>query len=121
MSNGASTASLANLQEFLNTYVCQANKNGTGYFYFEAFDEEWKVSQKNDLEQDKIYLPIIPGCALRWRRRPLGSFQHGVSCLRSIYLRDLTPFFYILAKASKTLRSQAVPDVLGLRMSMNIR
>ncbi|KAH9995644.1 glycoside hydrolase family 17 protein [Russula compacta] len=42
MSNGPSTASIANLQEFLNTYVCQANKNGTGYFYFEAFDELWK-------------------------------------------------------------------------------
>jgi len=46
MSNGPSTASIPNLQKFLNTYVCQANKNGTGYFYFEAFDEEWK---------DKIY------------------------------------------------------------------
>ena len=44
MSNGASTASIANLQQFLNTYVCQANKNNTGYFYFEAFDETWKVS-----------------------------------------------------------------------------
>jgi len=42
MSNGASTASIANLQKFLDTYVCQANRNGTGYFYFEAFDEEWK-------------------------------------------------------------------------------
>jgi len=61
MSNGASTASIANLQKFLDTYVCQANKNGTGYFYFEAFDEKWKVSQKHDLEQDKIYSLIIPG------------------------------------------------------------
>jgi exo-beta-1,3-glucanase (GH17 family) len=43
MSNGPSTASIANLQEFLNTYVCQANTNNTGYFYFEAFDELWKV------------------------------------------------------------------------------
>jgi exo-beta-1,3-glucanase (GH17 family) len=42
MNNGASTASIANLQTFLNTFVCQANKNGTGYFYFEAFDEAWK-------------------------------------------------------------------------------
>ena len=46
MNNGASTASIPNLQEFLDTYVCQANKNGTGYFYFEAFDEKWKVSQR---------------------------------------------------------------------------
>ncbi|KAN0113594.1 glycoside hydrolase, partial [Russula decolorans] len=42
MSNGPSTASIPNLQEFLNNYVCQATKNDTGYFYFEAFDEEWK-------------------------------------------------------------------------------
>jgi hypothetical protein len=24
--------------------VCAANNNGTGYFFFEAFDEPWKVS-----------------------------------------------------------------------------
>jgi exo-beta-1,3-glucanase (GH17 family) len=42
MSDGPSTASIANLQEFLNNYVCQATKNNTGYFYFEAFDEPWK-------------------------------------------------------------------------------
>ncbi|KAI0247641.1 glycoside hydrolase superfamily [Lactifluus subvellereus] len=42
--NGPSTASIPNLQQFLDTFVCAANKNGTGYFYFEAFDELWKVS-----------------------------------------------------------------------------
>lgn len=42
-SNGPSTASIPNLQEFLDTFVCQANNNGTGYFYFEFFDEIWKV------------------------------------------------------------------------------
>ncbi|KAI0288814.1 glycoside hydrolase [Russula brevipes] len=40
--NGASAASIANLQTFLDTYVCQASKNNTGYFYFEVFDEQWK-------------------------------------------------------------------------------
>jgi len=45
-SDGPSTASIPNLQEFLNNYICQANTNGTNYFYFEAFDETWK---------DKIY------------------------------------------------------------------
>jgi len=34
--NGASTASVANLQIFLDTFVCQANQNGTGYFFFEV-------------------------------------------------------------------------------------
>lgn len=36
--------SLACVQKFLDTFVCQANTNGTGYFYFEFFDEAWKVS-----------------------------------------------------------------------------
>lgn len=35
-------ASEENLQTFLDTYVCQANANGTKYFYFEPFDEPWK-------------------------------------------------------------------------------
>jgi exo-beta-1,3-glucanase (GH17 family) len=41
-SDGASIASEENLQIFLDTFVCQANQNGTGYFYFEFFDETWK-------------------------------------------------------------------------------
>ena len=28
---------------FLNDFLCQANNNGTQYFYFEAFDEPWKA------------------------------------------------------------------------------
>ncbi|WVQ84409.1 hypothetical protein IAT38_006561 [Cryptococcus sp. DSM 104549] len=46
-SNGAGSpqgdASLANLQTFLDTFVCDSNKNSTEYFFFEAFDEPWKV------------------------------------------------------------------------------
>jgi hypothetical protein len=34
--NGASAASEANLQTFLDTFVCQANANSTGYFFFEV-------------------------------------------------------------------------------------
>ena len=34
--NGASEASEANLQVFLDTFVCQANANGTEYFFFEV-------------------------------------------------------------------------------------
>ncbi|CAD6563608.1 MAG: hypothetical protein TREMPRED_000010 [Tremellales sp. Tagirdzhanova-0007] len=30
-------------QAFLDTFICQANANGTQYFYFEAFDEPWKA------------------------------------------------------------------------------
>ncbi|KAI0696909.1 glycoside hydrolase [Cytidiella melzeri] len=49
-SNGPSTASAANLQIFLDTFVCQANQNGTGYFYFEYFDEAWKAAQFGGVE-----------------------------------------------------------------------
>ena len=34
--NGAAPASIAGLQTFLDTFVCQANTNGTGYFFFEV-------------------------------------------------------------------------------------
>lgn len=37
-----SNATPAQLQTFLDTYVCAANANGTGYFYFEPFDQPWK-------------------------------------------------------------------------------
>ncbi|KAJ8072920.1 hypothetical protein PM082_016480 [Marasmius tenuissimus] len=41
-SNGASLASTENLQKFIDTFVCQANANGTEYFFFEFTDEPWK-------------------------------------------------------------------------------
>ncbi|KAJ3822182.1 glycoside hydrolase family 17 protein [Lentinula raphanica] len=49
-SNGPSTASEANLQTFLNTFVCQANANGTEYFFFEYFDETWKTEKYGGVE-----------------------------------------------------------------------
>ncbi|KAJ7168452.1 glycoside hydrolase family 17 protein [Mycena filopes] len=49
-SNGAAVASEANLQIFLDTFVCQANANGTKYFFFEYFDEEWKNVQYGGVE-----------------------------------------------------------------------
>jgi exo-beta-1,3-glucanase (GH17 family) len=48
--NNASAASVENLQKFLDTFVCAANKNGTGYFYFEFFDEKWKDIQFGGVE-----------------------------------------------------------------------
>ncbi|KAF9485160.1 glycoside hydrolase family 17 protein [Pholiota conissans] len=48
--NGASDASVANLQTFLDTFVCQANANGTGYFFFEFADEDWKDKQFGGVE-----------------------------------------------------------------------
>ncbi|KAJ3564840.1 hypothetical protein NP233_g8028 [Leucocoprinus birnbaumii] len=40
--NGGSDASVANLQVFLDNFVCQANQNNVGYFFFEFCDEKWK-------------------------------------------------------------------------------
>jgi exo-beta-1,3-glucanase (GH17 family) len=48
--NGASPASEANLQVFLDTFICQANANNTGYFFFEFFDEAWKDKQFGGVE-----------------------------------------------------------------------
>ncbi|KAF9076983.1 glycoside hydrolase family 17 protein [Rhodocollybia butyracea] len=48
--NGVSDASETNLQVFLDTFVCQANQNSTGYFYFEFKDEPWKDVQFGGVE-----------------------------------------------------------------------
>ncbi|KAG2110247.1 glycoside hydrolase family 17 protein [Suillus discolor] len=40
--DGPSLASVQNLQIFIDTFACQATKNGTGYFFFEFSDEPWK-------------------------------------------------------------------------------
>ncbi|KAF8519533.1 glycoside hydrolase family 17 protein [Gautieria morchelliformis] len=49
-SNGVATASEQGLQTFLDTFVCAANANGTGYFFFEFFDEPWKEVQFGGVE-----------------------------------------------------------------------
>ncbi|KAJ5709160.1 glucan endo-1-3-beta-glucosidase btgC [Penicillium malachiteum] len=38
-----SVASIDNMNTFMSDWVCQALENGTDYFWFEAFDEPWKV------------------------------------------------------------------------------
>jgi len=71
--NGASDASVANLQTFLDTFVCQANQAGVGYFYFEYFDEEWKDKKYGGVEghwglfnKDRTLKNItIPDCSSR--------------------------------------------------------
>ncbi|KAI0707189.1 glycoside hydrolase [Earliella scabrosa] len=49
-SNGVSLASEENLQIFLDTFVCQSNAAGIGYFYFEFTDEVWKDEQFGGVE-----------------------------------------------------------------------
>ncbi|KAG0209466.1 hypothetical protein BGX33_005521 [Mortierella sp. NVP41] len=39
----ASVPSIENLQIFLDTWLCDANKNGMPYYYFEFFDAPWKI------------------------------------------------------------------------------
>lgn len=48
--NGASDASVANLQKFMDNFVCEANDAGTKYFYFELFDEKWKDEKYGGVE-----------------------------------------------------------------------
>ncbi|KAF8165474.1 glycoside hydrolase family 17 protein [Crassisporium funariophilum] len=48
--NGAADASVPNLQTFMDTFVCQANTAGIGYFYFEFVDEEWKDTKYGGVE-----------------------------------------------------------------------
>jgi exo-beta-1,3-glucanase (GH17 family) len=38
-----SVASVDNMNKFMSDWVCQALENGTDYFWFEAFDEPWKI------------------------------------------------------------------------------
>ncbi|KAI0955615.1 hypothetical protein AcV7_006234 [Taiwanofungus camphoratus] len=71
-SNGPSTASVANLQKYLDTFICPSNQNGTGYFYFEFTDEPWQAIQFGGVEgywglfyPNKTMKPItIPNCTI---------------------------------------------------------
>ncbi|EKM80404.1 hypothetical protein AGABI1DRAFT_113592 [Agaricus bisporus var. burnettii JB137-S8] len=48
--NGGSDASVPNLQVFIDNFVCQANSNNVGYFFFEYFDEQWKDAMFGGVE-----------------------------------------------------------------------
>jgi len=68
--DGPSEASEANLQTFLDTFICQANQAGVQYFFFEMFDEKWKDLQYGGVEgwwglfnEDRTIKNIkIPNC-----------------------------------------------------------
>ncbi|TEB30061.1 glucan 1,3 beta-glucosidase [Coprinellus micaceus] len=47
---GPGVASEAGLQDFLDTFVCQANTQGVKYFFFEMFDEDWKDKKFGGVE-----------------------------------------------------------------------
>ncbi|KAK9712283.1 hypothetical protein K7432_007240 [Basidiobolus ranarum] len=64
-------ASMANLQYFLDNFLCQANSQGIEYFWFEALDEPWKTQQFTVLEgnwglltTDRKLKAKIPNCPI---------------------------------------------------------
>ncbi|CAK9785240.1 unnamed protein product [Cutaneotrichosporon oleaginosum] len=68
--NDPSDATVAQLQTFLDTFVCQANTNQTHYFFFEPFDQEWKEPLYGGVEpywgifdKDRVMKDlVIPTC-----------------------------------------------------------
>ncbi|TKX20755.1 putative glucan endo-1,3-beta-glucosidase btgC [Elsinoe australis] len=46
-----SVAGVPEMNQFMDEWVCGANNNGTMYFWFEAYDEPWKVIYNTDKEQ----------------------------------------------------------------------
>ncbi|KAF2224167.1 glycoside hydrolase superfamily [Elsinoe ampelina] len=46
-----SVAGVPEMNQFMDNWVCGANNNGTMYFWFEAFDEPWKVKFNTAQEQ----------------------------------------------------------------------
>ncbi|KIW04523.1 hypothetical protein, variant [Verruconis gallopava] len=73
-STQGAVASIPNMNTLMNDWVCQAMANGTDYFWFEAFDEPWKIqfNTANENWEDKWGLMdvnrnlkkglIIPDC-----------------------------------------------------------
>ncbi|KAL4896087.1 glycoside hydrolase superfamily [Aspergillus ambiguus] len=53
--SAGSVAGIDEMNQFMSDWVCQALENGTDYFWFEAFDEPWKViyNTKNENWEDK--------------------------------------------------------------------
>ncbi|KAF7592630.1 hypothetical protein BBP40_012652 [Aspergillus hancockii] len=50
-----SVAGVDEMNQFMSDWVCQAMENGTDYFWFEAFDEPWKIqfNTKDENWEDK--------------------------------------------------------------------
>ncbi|KFY26594.1 hypothetical protein V493_03996 [Pseudogymnoascus sp. VKM F-4281 (FW-2241)] len=46
-----SVAGVKELNQFMDEWVCQAMTNGTQYFWFEAFDEPWKIKYNTPAEK----------------------------------------------------------------------
>ncbi|KAI1260371.1 glycoside hydrolase superfamily [Xylariaceae sp. FL1019] len=56
--NGA-VATIDGLNTVLDTWVCQALANGTNYFWFEMFDEPWKIKYNNGTQNWEDHWGIL--------------------------------------------------------------
>ena len=105
MNNGPSTASVANLQKFLDTYVCQANTNQTGYFYFEAFDEVWKVSQRWAMCRKWMikYVYRRTNCMVASKAIGVFSIRSELLSWFILFIQEISPFFSYFSKSLKDI------------------
>ncbi|KFH67317.1 hypothetical protein MVEG_06051 [Podila verticillata NRRL 6337] len=67
----SSIPSIPNLQTFIDTWVCEANKQGLPYYYFEFFDAPWKIWPGSPVEGfwgilsiDKKLKVKLPDCLI---------------------------------------------------------
>ncbi|KAI8058059.1 glycoside hydrolase superfamily [Syncephalis plumigaleata] len=67
-----SIPSMANLQRFVDDFVCQTNAKDIPYYFFEAFDAPWKVAMFTELEgnwgiltKDRKPKVNFPNCPLK--------------------------------------------------------
>ncbi|KAL4788669.1 glucan endo-1,3-beta-glucosidase btgC [Aspergillus varians] len=61
-----SVAGVKQMNQFMADWVCQALANGTEYFWFEAFDEPWKVKfNKGDMQWEDKWGLMDPGRNLK--------------------------------------------------------
>ncbi|KAL5334355.1 glucan endo-1,3-beta-glucosidase btgC [Aspergillus crustosus] len=59
-------AGVKQLNQFMADWVCQALENGTDYFWFEAFDEPWKVQfNEGDMQWEDKWGLMDPGRNLK--------------------------------------------------------
>ncbi|KAL4872474.1 glycoside hydrolase superfamily [Aspergillus spectabilis] len=59
-------AGVEEMNQFMADWVCQALENGTDYFWFEAFDEPWKVQfNKGDMQWEDKWGLMDPGRNLK--------------------------------------------------------
>ncbi|CAG8433743.1 11073_t:CDS:1 [Ambispora gerdemannii] len=69
--NRGAVASEQNLQIFVDNFVCEANRRQVPYYFFEAFDEPWKIITGSDMEThwgimtvDRELKIKIPNCVV---------------------------------------------------------